>query len=55
MENLDNFSFLDTKPIQNSFAEKIIEGLKKKNKGLPSSLLYDEKGIDFFICLSKYL
>ena len=30
MENLDNFSFLDAKPIQNSFAEKIIEGLKKK-------------------------
>ena len=27
---------------------KIIEGLKKKNKSLPSSLFYDEKGIDFF-------
>ena len=32
MENLDNFSFLDAKPIKNSFAEQIIEGLKKKNK-----------------------
>jgi dimethylhistidine N-methyltransferase len=48
MENLDNFSFLDAKPIQNSFADKIIEGLKKKNKNLPSSLFYDEKGIGFF-------
>ena len=48
MENLDNFSFLDAKPIKNSFAKQIIEGLKKKNKSLPSSLFYDKKGIDFF-------
>ena len=48
MENLDNFSFLDAKQIQNSFAKQIFEGLKKKNKNLPSSLFYDEKGISFF-------
>ena len=49
MENLDNFSFLDAKPIQNSFAEQIIQGLKKKIKAYHHHFFTMKKGLIFLI------
>ena len=49
MENLDNFSFLDAKPIKNSFAEQIIEGLKKKTKAYHHHFFTIKKGLIFLI------